>query len=295
VARTLAERGAKAWNIPLACALSALVPAWRGQWALAEGYLAQAKEGLAALSTPYAADYVLRLEVTLASARGDDEAVLGLVESTDDSFWERQGRIRTPRSLMCAWMRAFLATGQTREAERLLGRYERLLERWPLGPVPSRLGWMRGRLAERAGDPQRARDCYLDDLADPATALVPFVRAQLLQSWGRLEHALGDRAEGAARLLEAASVFEQLGAEPSLADCRGTLTSWGVRSGVPGSDRLTAREQDVCALALAGRTNREMANELFLTTKTVEFHLHNIYAKLGIAGRKDLRRRGGDG
>jgi DNA-binding CsgD family transcriptional regulator/tetratricopeptide (TPR) repeat protein len=295
VARALAERGATSWNIPLACALSALVPAWRGQWALAEGYLAQAKEGLAVLSTPYAADYVLRLEVTLASARGDDEAVLGLVESTDDSFWERQGRIRTPRGLMCAWMRAFLATGQTREAERLLGRYERLLERWPLGPVPSRLGWMRGRLAELAGDPQRARDCYLDDLADPATALVPFVRAQLLQSWGRLEHALGDRAEGAGRLLEAASVFEQLGAEPSLTDCRGTLTSWGVRSGVPGSDRLTAREQDVCALALAGRTNREMAAELFLTTKTVEFHLHNLYAKLGIASRKDLRRRSGGG
>jgi DNA-binding CsgD family transcriptional regulator len=58
-----------------------------------------------------------------------------------------------------------------------------------------------------------------------------------------------------------------------------------------GPSNLTPREQDVCTLVLAGRTNREVAAELFLTTKTVEFHLHNVYAKLGVAGRQELRRR----
>jgi DNA-binding NarL/FixJ family response regulator len=154
---------------------------------------------------------------------------------------------------------------------------------------------MRGRLAELAGDPQGARGCYLEDLADPATADVPFVRAQLLQSLGMLEHALGDRAEGTERLVAAAAVFERLRAQPSLEGCRATLASWGVRSAVIGPTELTPREQDVCTLVLAGRTNREVAAELFLTTKTVEFHLHNVYAKLGVTGRQDLRRRGRGG
>ncbi len=293
-ARTLAEQRGTSWNIPLACAVSMQVRSWRGEWDLAEEYLARAREGLATLSTQNIADIVFEQEVVLASARGDDESVLGLLGSRDDVFWERLSRTRTQRSLMQLWMRACFAVGDVRQAELVLRRYERSLERWPGGPVPSRLGWMRGRLAEVHGRPQEARVHYAEDLRDPATADVPFVRAQLLQASGELEHALGDRAEGAARLLEAASVFTRLRAEPSLEDCRATLASWGVRTHVTGPSELTPREQDVCTLVLAGRTNREVAAELFLTTKTVEFHLHNVYAKLGVAGRQELRRRHGD-
>jgi DNA-binding CsgD family transcriptional regulator len=57
-----------------------------------------------------------------------------------------------------------------------------------------------------------------------------------------------------------------------------------------GAEGLTASERRVADLAAAGRANREIAQELFVTPKTVENHLGRIYTKLGIAGRRDLAR-----
>jgi DNA-binding CsgD family transcriptional regulator len=59
---------------------------------------------------------------------------------------------------------------------------------------------------------------------------------------------------------------------------------------VVGAEALTASERRVADLAAAGRANREIAQELFVTPKTVENHLGRIYTKLGIAGRRDLAR-----
>ncbi|MDT7782735.1 MAG: hypothetical protein QOF58_1154, partial [Pseudonocardiales bacterium] len=59
---------------------------------------------------------------------------------------------------------------------------------------------------------------------------------------------------------------------------------------VVGAESLTASERRVAGLAAAGRANREIAQELFVTPKTVENHLGRIYTKLGIAGRRDLSR-----
>lgn len=59
---------------------------------------------------------------------------------------------------------------------------------------------------------------------------------------------------------------------------------------VVGAESLTASERRVADLAAAGRANREIAQELFVTPKTVENHLGRIYTKLGIAGRRDLSR-----
>jgi DNA-binding NarL/FixJ family response regulator len=53
---------------------------------------------------------------------------------------------------------------------------------------------------------------------------------------------------------------------------------------------LTAREREIAGLVAAGRTNREVAEQLVLSAKTVEAHLRNIYAKLGIRSRVELAR-----
>ncbi|MGH2963044.1 MAG: response regulator transcription factor, partial [Solirubrobacterales bacterium] len=56
----------------------------------------------------------------------------------------------------------------------------------------------------------------------------------------------------------------------------------------PSDGQLTPAEQRVARLAAAGRTNREIADVLFMSVRTVEGHLSHIYAKLGIRSRIDL-------
>lgn len=84
-------------------------------------------------------------------------------------------------------------------------------------------------------------------------------------------------AECGARVLRerAADALEAIGDRP-----RRTLAV--------GPDALTASERRVADLALGGRTNRDIAQELFVSPKTVENHLGRIYTKLGIAGRREL-------
>ena len=57
-----------------------------------------------------------------------------------------------------------------------------------------------------------------------------------------------------------------------------------------GPASLTPSERRIAELAVGGHSNREIAQQLFVTPKTVEYHLRNVYRKLGIAGRRELAR-----
>ena len=92
--------------------------------------------------------------------------------------------------------------------------------------------------------------------------------------------ALGDD-DGAAMELDAARwVFDQLGAAPDLARVAGL--SPPARGRAPDRSR---REAEVLTLVAQGRTNRQVAAELFISDKTVARHLSNIFAKLGLSSR----------
>ena len=103
------------------------------------------------------------------------------------------------------------------------------------------------------------------------------------------------RAAGTA-LLTARAVFAELGAAALTDACDQGLQACGVlvpvpagdADGGPGLDALTAREQVVARLVAAGMTNREAAAELFVSVKTIEYHLSVIFTKLHIRSRREL-------
>ena len=87
-------------------------------------------------------------------------------------------------------------------------------------------------------------------------------------------------------------LLQPLGALPYLERVETDLASWGARVDEDRSRstlELTEREQSVAALVGRGLTNRQVAAELYVSQKAVEYHLSNIYGKLGIRSRQELR------
>ena len=66
------------------------------------------------------------------------------------------------------------------------------------------------------------------------------------------------------------------------------------RASVETASGLTEREREIALLVTAGRTNREIAEQLVLSTRTIEAHLRNIFGKLGVRSRVELTRALGD-
>ena len=164
-----------------------------------------------------------------------------------------------------------------------------MLDRWPGGPTPARLGWLRGLLAEGRGEPRSAREHFAEELSDPELAQVPFLHAQVLYDAGRLERTLGNRREAIDVLRPGTVDLRPASCHAAAAALRGRAQ--GVRAAddhrCPLS--LTSREEDIASLVARGYTNKEVGAELFLTAKAVDYHLGHIFAKLGVNSRRELR------
>jgi DNA-binding CsgD family transcriptional regulator len=116
-------------------------------------------------------------------------------------------------------------------------------------------------------------------------------RARSLAELGAALRRSGRRAAAREPLAEALDLAAHCGARPLVLRAREELKAAGSRPRRvwrTGVEALTPSELRVVRLAAEGRTNREIAHELFVTPKTVEGHLSRAYAKLGIGGREQL-------
>ena len=101
----------------------------------------------------------------------------------------------------------------------------------------------------------------------------------------------GQRAAARDPLAQALELAARCGARPLAARARDELKAAGARprrAWRTGVDALTPSELRVARLAAEGRSNREIARELYVTLKAIEGHLARAYAKLGIEGRGQL-------
>jgi DNA-binding CsgD family transcriptional regulator len=108
---------------------------------------------------------------------------------------------------------------------------------------------------------------------------------------GAAQREAGERGAARETLRSALDVAHHAGANGLAAQARAELVAAGARPRRPaahGADALTPSERRVTELAERGLTNREIAQALFISTKTVEFHLRNAYFKLRIGSRREL-------
>jgi DNA-binding CsgD family transcriptional regulator len=101
------------------------------------------------------------------------------------------------------------------------------------------------------------------------------------------------RRDARIQLRAAIEIFDRLDARPWADRARAELNASGETIGQDGSggERLTPQELQIALLVTQGRTNAEIGRAIFLSTRTVEFHLSRAYRKLGISSRAELAGR----
>jgi DNA-binding NarL/FixJ family response regulator len=89
----------------------------------------------------------------------------------------------------------------------------------------------------------------------------------------------------------ALATFERLGCAVWAGQARAELhdaSEVAPEPGAPVSSRLTAQQVQIARMVAAGATNREVAEQLYLSTRTVDHHMRNIFVRLGIRSRIEL-------
>ncbi|MFE5342173.1 AAA family ATPase [Isoptericola sp. NPDC056578] len=273
----------------MAATARAHLGAWTGDAAAALPTARAATARFTELGAPHVAVLPAAALGAVLLAAGDAPAVVELLLPLERHVLSCGYRHPGFAGVVTDLVAALAATGGTAAAAEVLDGY---------GEAAARPGgaWLRGVLARGwagvaagTGETGRARG-----LLDDALAAFPpgYERGRTLLDLARLERrarrraAAGDAARRAVRELEAVG-----------------CTLWGdvaraeadrVSGPSPGAS-LTAMEARVCALAAAGRTNREVAVALSMSAKTVEAHLSRAYAKLGIRSRAELGALAGRG
>jgi DNA-binding CsgD family transcriptional regulator len=183
---------------------------------------------------------------------------------------------------------ALVAQGERAEARALAHEELELARVWA---TPRSIARAERALALAADDPAET----VAGLTSAEARLAPgpwrLDRARVRCELGAALRRAGERRAARALLVRALDEAHTCGAEVLAAQATDELRASGARPrrrALSGHDALTPGERRVADLAGRGRTNREIAQELFVTVTTVETHLSRVYRKLGVPGRAEL-------
>jgi ATP/maltotriose-dependent transcriptional regulator MalT len=228
---------------------------------------------------------------------GDAAGALAMVEQLgdDDLHWA------IPVERCFNWESialAEIALGKLEEAQRHAAKAEATAAGLGLHIPTAAAARTRSAVALATGDAQAAREAGATAVAAAdavgATLQAAFARLAL----GRALVAAGDRTAAITVLREAEQDFGRCGSLRARDEARRELRKLGARAEprgpAAGEDSgvgaLTKREREIANLVTDRMTNREIAAELFLSDKTVESHIRNIFMKLGVSSRVEVAR-----
>ena len=215
------------------------------------------------------------------------EAIQALEETqrTADRLGMQPSLLMSTPDLVEAYARA----GRRDEAVALVDVFEargrKTGARWPQAAV--------GRLRALLAPDEDMRAQFEAALALHEGLPMPFERARTLLCFGERLRRARQRADAREPLKEALETFERLGARGWAERTRTELRATGeqqARRTETAAEQLTPHELQIAVLVAQGMTNREAASALFLSPKTIEYHLGQIYRKLDVRGRAQLAR-----
>ena len=223
-------------------------------------------------------------------ARGQEALARDLLEratAAPDDQVPAVGESSMAGPLLALLVDVHLAQGDLEAAERAARRLE-LVARAQRGPyLKAAAALARGRICIATGQGD-ARACLHEALEGFAQAQLPM---ELARARLEMARALAGRAPevAVAEARAALEDFERLEAARHADAAGALLRSLGapVRTGPKGGGALTRREAEVLELIGAGLSNPEIAERLFITRKTVEHHVGNLLAKLGLRNRAE--------
>jgi DNA-binding CsgD family transcriptional regulator len=278
------------YDLPLLHLAAGCVPAGRGQAEEAERHAGLAEEATASMDYSQERLYAAMARALVCQASGD---YLGMADALGP--WQDDAALDGRSRMYAVLWRPLLAegligSGQLEQAAVVLDQLR--TGSGQVAYLAPALAWLDGWLAEQYGATEQAREIYRRG-EDTASAGSPVYAARLLLAHGRLLRRTGSRKEAVERLRRANDLYRTLRAAPFVAQTEEELAGCDLPA-APAASRsvlaLTSRETDVAHLVGKGLSNPEIAAELFISRKAVEYHLGNIYAKCGLQGRQQLRR-----
>lgn len=211
----------------------------------------------------------------LAQGRPDDAAA-----AIHRSVAEAEGAVARSR-VLSAYVEIMLATGEVEDARAAVDELEQIAGTFDSPYLRAVVGYARGCVLFAEGDARAACVALRRSWVAWHELDAPYEAARVRLQMARACSQLGDHDTAKMELDAARGVFEELGSAPALEQVREIMGRTPTFS--PGG--LTPREVEVLRLLATGATNREIADALVISDKTVARHVSNMFTKLGLSSR----------
>ncbi|MEU6593547.1 AAA family ATPase [Streptomyces sp. NPDC046881] len=276
----ISSKREKPWAAAMGHAALSFTFSGRGDFVQAQEHLDIAQTELGRFAPSWAVPFTHLGNAVLAHAQSDTKRLLAILEPLT------RPPLAGPASHFEVWWRALytealIENGRSSEAETELRHVQDLARTAPYLRLPA--AWLHGKYVESCGDKHGAMNIYQSTVTrarDPDDSLV--YMALIQRSLGGCLKSIGRVSDGDLWIGRGEGTLSTLGARPYVASA----------SKMHESDLLaglTPRERDIAHLVGRGMTNREVGAELFVSAKTVEYHLGHIFTKLGMTSRRQLR------